>query len=144
MAPLTPKNRNLKNSKTVSPKTFRRLRKTIFASVASKTAHEGFCWLPNQKSNGRGHSQIKFQGVKYLMHRVSACKGNEYVEYNKEEKNDASHLCGYHDCINPEHLHLESASYNQTRDCCHRLGKDDTRYLCPHQPHCVYLKTFTK
>jgi hypothetical protein len=88
MAPLTPKNRNLKNSKTVSPKTFRRLRKTIFASVASKTAHEGFCWLPNQKSNGRGHSQIKFEinltdiSFEYFTftHRHLVCELHPYRE----------------------------------------------------------------
>ena len=138
------KSNNIKNSKTITPKTFNRLKKVITNSVATKTANEGSCWLPIQKSNGRGHSQIKFENVKYLMHRVNACKGDTYVEYDRVMKNDASHLCGYHDCINPDHLHLESADYNQTRDCCHRLGKKDSRYLCPHLPHCVYLSNYTQ
>ncbi len=139
----TPVKKNSKSSKTITPKTFKRLRTTIFDSVETKAAHEGSCWLPKQKPNGRGHSQIKFENVKYLMHRISACKADTYVEYDKDEKNDASHLCGYHDCINPDHLHLERADYNQTRDCCHRVGKNITGYLCPHQPHCIYLDRFS-
>jgi hypothetical protein len=142
--PLTPLKVNVKNSKTITPKTFKRLRATITNSVATKTAYEGSCWLPKQKPNGRGHSQIKFENVKYLMHRVSACKADTYVEYDKNEKNDASHLCGYHDCINPDHLQIESADYNQTRDCCHRIGKKITGYSCPHKPHCIYLHNFTQ
>ncbi len=143
-APLTPTRSNIKNSKTITPKTFKRLKTAINDSVSNKHAHEGSCWLPKQKPNGRGHSQIKFESVKYLMHRVNASKGDVYIEYDKDEKNDASHLCGYHDCINPDHLHLESADYNQTRDCCHRLGKFKPRYLCPHFPHCIYLANFTQ
>ena len=142
--PLTPLKPNVKSSKTITPKTFRRLKEFINLSVFTKTAHEGSCWLPKQKPNGRGHSQVKFENVKYLAHRVSACKGDEYIEYSKTEKNDASHLCGYHDCINPSHLHIEPSDYNQTRDCCHRVGKKVVGYLCPHTPHCVYLDNFTE
>jgi hypothetical protein len=140
----TPSKVNKKSSKTISPKTFKKLRTKIISTVENKTAHEGSCWLPKQKPNGRGHSQIKFNDVKYLMHRISACKGDTYQEYDKDEKNEASHLCGYHDCINPDHLQIETYDYNQTRDCCHRVGKKTLGYLCPHKPRCIYLNNFTQ
>ena len=61
LTPLTPVNKNSKSSKTITPKTFKRFRATINDSVANKTGHEGSCWFPKQKTNGRGHSQIKFK-----------------------------------------------------------------------------------
>ena len=130
----------VKSSKTVTPRTFSRVKKSILNSVLLKTAHQGECWKLRQKVNGRGHSQIKHENVKYLAHRIMA-SGTLYQPYDALTKNDASHLCGNHDCVNPDHLTIESASYNQTRDCCHRLGHT-VNYKCPHQPPCTYVKDF--
>ena len=102
---LTPTKTLPKNSKSIIPSTFKRVKQKIISSVRAKSAHQGHCWTLYQKQNGRGHSQIKVDNIKYLAHRIMACE-DKYVEYDKVVKNDASHLCGNHDCVNPDHLYI--------------------------------------
>jgi len=97
------------------------------------------CWKSKLKPNGRGHVQIKMKGIKYLGHRIMACareKPYVYVEYSKDIKNDASHLCWNNWCINPYHIWIENTLINQSRDCC-KIFYEENGYMCPHSPPCV-------
>lgn len=114
---------------------------TIKGSVTNrKDGPSGECWTSSQVPSGEGNRYIQFKkaGVAYYGHRAMACsKLNPPKYYNKEELPlEASHICGYSHCINPKHLHLESAEVNRTRDCC-TMYKHLPWYLCPHDPVCI-------
>ena len=53
--------------------------------------------------------------------------------------NQGSHDCNHALCINPAHIHMESAGYNQSRDKCFTLAW--LNGPCYHEPPCrVHLK----
>jgi hypothetical protein len=125
--------KSTKSSTTVADDAFHEVVNLLEKRVVKQSSG---CWYSMLKPNGRGHVQIKVNGIKYLGHRIMACKKyNKYIEYDVETKLEASHLCGVPRCINPDHLHLENPLVNQTRDCC-RMFKTEPRYRCPHEPVC--------
>lgn len=146
-----PHTNNKGSSKRVKRKVLLELIAQIKSKIATKKAGPSSvkesrrsCWHLTLKTNGRGHAQITYLGTKYLAHRVMACVRRNgtvrrYRPYD-QDKIQASHLCGDASCVNPKHLKFEPDLYNQTRDCCHRIGIGERKYRCPHQPKCAYLK----
>jgi len=140
-----PHTNNKGTSKYISQELLAELVQRIEEKVISKKKGRGKCWKLSLKLNGRGHSQITYKGTKYLAHRVMACKRSngilrKYPVHDNATKIQASHRCGYAWCVNPKHLVFEQDIYNQTRDCCHRIGIDKKGYRCPHSPKCIYVK----
>ena len=136
-------------STNISKQLLKELVAHVESKVSSKREGRGRCWKLVLKPNGRGHAQFKYKGVKYLGHRIMACKRRDgslrkCPKYNKATKIQASHRCGESWCCNPRHLVFEKDLYNQTRDCCHRVGIDIEGYRCPHSPRCTYLKGISK
>jgi len=58
---------------------------------------------------------------------------NDWQLYN------ASHLCGFGHCINPDHLIWERLDLNFARRMCHAFGAFEH---CPHDPQCVHRAPF--
>jgi len=144
-----PHTKNKGSSKYISQTLLEKLIERITSKVISKREGRGRCWLLSLKLNGRGHSQLTYKGTKYLAHRVMACKRSngtlrKYPVHDHATKIQASHRCGNAWCVNPRHLVFEVDLYNQTRDCCNRVGINIKRYRCPHSPRCTYLKGLKK
>jgi len=53
----------------------------------------------------------------------------------------ASHLCGYSDCVRPDHLRWERIDVNFARRMCHVFGAFEA---CPHEPACIHTQQFGK
>jgi len=123
-------------STRMNKQTFEKVCQAIMATVDRKTKNG--CWKSRNQPNGRGHVQIKVDGIKYLGHRMMAMWWKKrFLPYNNNI--EASHLCGRRWCINPRHLWMEKAAVNLERYCCHRHQKT-TGYLCPHYPRCIGLE----
>jgi hypothetical protein len=117
--------------------------------VVSKKEGRGRCWRLRLKPNGRGYPEFKYNNIRYLAHRIMACKKRDgtlikYPVYDPATKIQASHRCGFSWCCNNTHLVFENDLYNQTRDCCHRVGINIRGYFCPHSPRCTYNKGVPK
>jgi hypothetical protein len=88
------------------------------------------------------------------VHRLLAylCTDNEALRYAighfKKPERDAPdmkeasplilvHLCnnGENGCVNPKHITLDTAVENMARNGC----KHGARYLCPHNPKCIFV-----
>jgi len=140
---------NKGTSKVVSKSLLKKLVERVESLVISKKEGRGRCWKIRPKPNGRGYPQFTYKGTRYMAHRVMACKKRDgtlrrYPVYNKATRIQASHRCGFTWCCNPRHLVYEPEPYNQTRDCCHRVGIKTRGYLCPHSPRCTHLKGVVK
>jgi len=90
------------------------------------------CVTTSFAHTGGGYSQIRFQKVKYGVHRVAAMKKMGRPPKKGEE---ASHLCHNRHCCNPEHLFFEDGEVNKSRLCCKLYGTMDG-FKCPHLPVC--------
>jgi hypothetical protein len=55
-------------------------------------------------------------------------------QHPREEYDEASHICGVHRCINPDHLRWEDLGTNAARNMCHYYG-----VTCTHVPRCIMV-----
>ena len=60
---------------------------------------------------------------------------------NEWQLYQASHLCGYSDCIRPLHLLWETMGKNNARRMCHVFGAYE---VCPHSPQCFLRQCYGK
>ena len=128
------------SSSLITLSLFTRVRKAL---NETHILQQNGCIFSSLRPNGRGHTQIKVGGIKYLGHRIAAADKIELdlASYNnKETKLEASHRCGVPRCINPTHLIFELSERNQTRDCC-RMFRNQQGYRCPHLPLCINQDT---
>lgn len=65
-------------------------------------------------------------------------------EAPKSSKQHVSHLCNTRNCIEPNHLCVESATENNRRKGCPGdvkcLDCDNVVYSCPHVPKCINVR----
>lgn len=95
----------------------------------------------------KGYTKVKIVGRMVFTHNVALLlrllRENPGIEWYPafqrawcDKTSEVSHLCGNPLCIRGDHLELESALYQKTRDACHHFS---IRYghRCPHHPQCV-------
>jgi len=69
------------------------------------------CWLWKGSTNEKGYPKKTINSKQYRVHRLIAV----WNEHLTETDLDASHLCDIRNCINPNHLVLETHSDNLKR-----------------------------
>jgi hypothetical protein len=95
----------------------------------------------------KGYTKVKIVGKMVFTHNVALLlrllRENPGIEWYPAFQNawcdktlEVSHLCGNPLCICGDHLELETARYQKTRDACHHFSIRN-RHRCPHRPHCV-------
>lgn len=151
-----PHTNNKGTSTDVSIKTMERIYEALSKkkkTINKKAGWTGKCWETTLKSCKGGYPQKTYKGTKYALHRIFAFfrieKGEWYFEkyqpYCKKSKIVSSHLCGNKKCFYWRHLKLEPELYQQTRDCCHAVRREEENlktkgYRCPHDPVCIDMK----
>jgi hypothetical protein len=98
--------------------------------------HPG-CIVTDYAPAANGRPQTRFSGVKYYASITLALRKKRLEDgaYNITNGEEASHLCHYPPCVNPDHLVLEGGDINKTRACCQLFGAHPN-YRCPHNPTC--------
>jgi len=120
------------------------------------------CVIPKKTTQSRGYVQVDVvnestYGKAQLAHRIVAflnCAADQVELLLRGQDSEAqgyyaSHLCGIANCINPQHIVVETRAENEARKSCHqhvvvRTEIDSTSYIlppnrsCPHQPQCFW------
>jgi len=111
------------------------------------------CWLAmktkNKKSGTKGYCKIKVGGLKkggggraeYYVHHLILILHNRKDELRQlADGKQVSHLCHNPNCFQPEHLVVEDAAVNLSRNKCIRVSCPCCKTIfsnCTHQPQCI-------
>ncbi len=83
------------------------------------------------KAVGKGGVQVSIKNTKYALNVIT------YILFYRtyDDRLHVSHRCGKAQCVNPEHLVLESPPENESRKGCPHRNRSWTS--CIHNPKCI-------